>query len=106
VKAVIYATELGPTIAWLPPAKKGLVPEAAAIPADEKYVTPGYTAMSSQGTKTTWAQHVRLLTQLPHYAGRWYELDVPDGSTARFALNLARNQAAHEELGVSSGQGG
>jgi hypothetical protein len=97
VKALIYESKLGPTVAFLPP-KPGKVPDSAAIPADPAITRQAYAQMGSRGTKTTWNQHVKLLQQLPPYAGRWYEVDVPDGSDAKYALSVARHQAASEVL--------
>jgi hypothetical protein len=97
VKALVYESKLGPTVVFLPPVK-GKVPDSAAIPADEDITGQAYGQMAARGTKASWSQHVAMLEQLPPYFGRWYEIDVPDGSTARYALTLARHQAASEAL--------
>lgn len=97
MKALVYESRLGPTVVFLPPAR-GKAPDSAAIPADPAVTGHAYAQMASQGNRTTWKQHVKLLGQLPPYAGRWYEIDVPDGSTAQYALTLARHQSAEESL--------
>lgn len=100
MKALVYESQQGPSVVFLPPAK-GKAPESAAIPADPAVTGHAYAQMASQGTTTTWKQHVKLLQQLPPYAGRWYEIDVPDGSTAQHALALARHQAGMESLNAA-----
>jgi hypothetical protein len=101
MKALVYESQLGPTVVFLPPAR-GKAPDSAAIPADPAITGHAYAQVGSQGTKTTWQQHVKLLEQLPPYAGRWYEIDVPDGSTAQYALTLARHEAASGALSTPS----
>lgn len=84
---------------FLPPAKKGQVPESAAIPAAAALTAPAYAQAAAIGRRASWASHAGVLTRSSSPChGAWSEEEVPDGATARQALALVRHAAASRAL--------
>lgn len=88
MKILVGANRLGPAAVFLPDGSH------AEVLASSDLIEPMLAEAAAKGPQVTFEQHAQALAGGPGYAGRWSQLEVPDGVSAPQALHYARYRAA------------